>query len=473
MQIESKKKEKKVSQYVKVGLGEVSITPPIGESIPGYFEDRKSIGIHDELYAKTIILDDGKTKVVIISCDIIGIEQETILETKKLTNKELGVLENNIVIHSTHTHTGAPTVSAFEVNKNEDYLEILPKLLLGSVIEANNNLKQAKIGFGSGKEEDISFNRRYLMKDGAVRTNPGYGNKNIVKPAGPIDSEVGVIKIEDNTGKLMGILVNFACHLDTVGSDLISAEHPGLSSNNLISADFPGVISKIIKKIKGEDLIVSFATGACGNINHCDFIGGKLKRGYFKHTNWMGTILAGEVIKVLEKIETGSKSILRIATKKLNIPVRIPSSQDLKFARRLVQVGIEGLSEEEKKELKSRSNLFGNEIAWEKELIYLSKEKKEAQKVEITVVRIGDSALVFLPGEIFVEFGLKIKKNSKFKPTLIIELSNSGLGYIPTKEAFMQNTGYEERLSRSSRLIPEAGDLITETAINLLKEVEA
>ena len=80
--------------------------------------------------------------------------------------------------------------------------------------------------------------------------------------------------------------------------------------------------------------------------------------------------------------------------------------------------------------------------------------------------------MVFLPGEVFVEFGLKIKESSRFKPTLVVELCNSGLGYIPTREAFMQNTGYEERLSRSSRLIPEAGDLITETAINLLKEVK-
>lgn len=461
-----------MAQNLKVGLGEVNITPPIGESIPGYFEDRKSTGIHDELYAKTVLLNKGKIKVVVIFCDLIGIEQKTILKVKELIEKEVGIPKENIIIHSTHTHTGAPTVSAFGVNENEDYLKILPELLFGSVIEANNNLKEAKIGFGSGKEEDISFNRRYLMKDGTVRTNPGYGNKNIVKPAGPIDPEVGVIKIEDKMGKLMGILVNFACHPDTVGSDLISAEHPGISSNNLISADYPGVISKIIKKIKGEDLVTIFATGTCGNINHCDFIGGKLKRGYFKHTEWMGTILAGEVTKVLEKIETQSQSILKIVTKKLDIPVRIPSSQDLKFAQRLIKVGIEGLTEEEKKELKSRPNLFGNELFWAKELIYLSQEKKKTEEVEVIVIRIGDSALVFLPGEVFVEFGLKIKKNSRFKPTLVIELCNSGLGYIPTNEAFIQNTGYEERLSRSSRLIPEAGDLITKAAINLLKEVE-
>jgi len=460
-----------VAQNLKVGLGEVNITPPVGISIPGYFEDRKSTGIHDELYAKAIILDDGKTKVVIISCDIIGIEQEAILKIKELINKELGIPKENIVIHSTHNHTGPATVSAFGVSKDKDYLKILPKLLLGSVIEANNNLEEAKIGFGSGMEKDISFNRRYLMKDETVRTNPGYGNKNIVKPAGPIDPEVGVIKIENKIGKLRGILINFACHLDTVGSDLISAEHPGASFNNLISADYPGVISKLIKKIRGEDITVIFATGTCGNINHCDFIGGKLKRGYFKHTKWMGIILAGEVIKTLEKIETQSQPILKIATKKLNIPVRIPSPQDLKFAQRLIKVGIEGLTEEEKIELRNRPNLFGNELFWAKELIYLSEKKKKTEEVEVQAIRVGNSALVCLPGEVFVEFGLKIKKNSRFEPTLVIELCNSGLGYIPTREAFIQNTGYEERLSRSSNLVPEAGDLITKTAINLLKAI--
>ena len=461
-----------MASYLKVGLGKVNITPPIGTSIPGYFEDRKAIGIHDELYAKSIIFNNGEKEVLIISCDLIGLEQETILEIKDRINKEMNISRENIVIHTTHTHTGPATVSVFGVSRDESYLKILPKLILASAIEARNDLKEAKIGFGSGKEESISFNRRYLMKDGTVRTNPGYKNQDIIKPAGPIDPEVGIIKIENDKGKLRGVLVNFACHLDTVGSDLISAEHPGASSNNLISADYPGVISKILEKIKDKGVITVFFTGPCGNINHCDFIGGNLKRGHFNHTRWMGTILAGEVIKVLEKIETRKEPILKIASERLTIPVRIPSSEDLKFAQRLVRSGIEGLTEKEKRKLRTRPNLFGNEVAWARELIYLSKEKKRTEKVEIAVIRIGNSALVCLPGEVFVEFGLKIKENSKFKPTLVIELCNSGLGYIPTREAFRQNTGYEERLSRSSRLIPEAGDLIRETAINLLKELE-
>jgi len=112
------------------------------------------------------------------------------------------------------------------------------------------------------------------------------------------------------------------------------------------------------------------------------------------------------------------------------------------------------------------------EIMQAKNLVYLNQKEKKIEEVEVQAIRIGNSAIVSLPGEVFVEFGLKIKRNSKFKPTLVIELSNSEVGYIPTKEAFSQTTGQEQRISRYNRLAPEAGDLITNTAIKLLKELK-
>ncbi len=446
-----------MERNLKIGLGQVNITPPIGISLMGYFFDRKSVGIHDEIYAKTILLDDGKTKAVIICCDLADIEREMVLKAKGLMEKELGISSGNVLIHSTHTHTGPVTKSEPIIGtKDEGYLEILPRLLLGSVISAKNNLTDAKIGFGSGREENISFNRRYLMKDGKVRTNPGYNDKNIVRAMGPIDPEVGVMKLEDKTGNLMGLLVNFACHPDTVGG-------------NLISADYPGVISKMIKKMKGNHVMIAFANGTCGNINHCDRIGGKIRKSYFDQAKWMGTILGGEVLKVCEKIECQSQSILKVAHKELDITARIPSPGELRFARRLVQVGIEGLAKEEKEEISKHTNFFGDEVIWAKMLIDLAEKKKRTEKVDVQVIRVGNSAIVSLPGEVFVEFGLRIKKNSKFKPTLVAEL-NSLVGYIPTEEAFSQNKGYEQRLG-ASKLVPEAGDLIANAAISLLKEV--
>ncbi|MBT9142382.1 MAG: hypothetical protein DDT29_00776 [Dehalococcoidia bacterium] len=467
---------------MKVGLSEVVITPPVGTSLVGYFEDRKSTGIHDNLLAQTILFETRETMVALITCDLVALLPETILETRGLITKILPIPSDNIFIHTTHTHTGPATVSSFGAEKDEEYLKFLPELLSGSVQEAFHNLVPGRVGFGSGKEEGVSFNRRYRMKDGTVRTNPGGGdlwetimdphpslpptrgrnkvggNPDIVKPVGPIDPEVGVIKIEDEDGRLRAILVNFACHLDTV-------------TGNLISADYAGVLRQVIRKVKGDDVLVGFFCGTSGNINHVNFQTGNLKTGYFAHTRWLGTILAGEVLAVAEKIDCAPVSVLKSASANLEVLIRKPKPEELKLARKLKEVGPEGLTGEEKLEWERRNNLFGDEIAWARELILVVEEGKEKEKVPVGAFRLNDSAVAFLPGEVFVEFGLRIKSESRFKPTLVFQMVNSGLGYIPTREAFSQGTGYEERLARSSKLAPEAGDLITDTALKLLMQI--
>ena len=449
----------------KIGMAEVDITPPVNSSLVGYFEDRKSSGVHDKLFAQTFLFQAGEAPVVLITCDLAAILPETVGEAKELINREFSIPPENIFIHSTHTHTGPATASAFGVAQDIKYVQFLPGLIAGSVRQAVSNLAPGRIGFGSGAEADISFNRRYLMKDGTVRTNPGAGdawekiigkgNPDIVKPTGPIDPEVAIMRVEDESGNLRAVLVNFVCHLDTVGG-------------NLISADYPGVIRRLVRKIKGENVLVSFFTGACGNINHLDFRTGKIKIGYFAHTEWMGTILAAEAIKVAEKIDCEPFKTVKTAGAKLGITVRQPAESELKFARRVVEKGLEMLCEEDKAEIHRRSNLFGDEIAWLKEMLLIVDGGKKKEEVPVGAVRINDAGFAFLPGEVFVEYGLRIKGESKLKPTFVIELTNNGLGYIPTRQAFSEGTGYEERLARSSKLAPEAGDLITEAALKLL-----
>ncbi|MFH2069172.1 MAG: neutral/alkaline non-lysosomal ceramidase N-terminal domain-containing protein [Candidatus Omnitrophota bacterium] len=449
----------------KIGLAEVDITPPVGSSLVGYFEDRKSTGVHDNLFAQTFIFQSGETQIVLITCDLIVLLPDTVNEVKELISREFSIMPENIFMHSTHTHTGPATASAFGVEQDVNYIRSLPGRIAGSVRQAVLNLAPGRIGFGSGVEAGVSFNRRYLMKDGTVRTNPGAGdawdkiigkgNPDIVKPTGPIDPEVAVMRIENEFGNLRAVLVNFACHPDTVGG-------------NLISADYPGVIRRLVRKIKGENVLVSFFNGACGNINHLDFWTGKVKTGYFAHTEWMGTILAAEVIKVCEKIDCRLFETVKAASAELEIAVRQPGEKELKFARRLVEGERKKLSEEDKAELRRRSNLFGDEIAWLKEMLFVVDQGKKKEEVPVGAVRINDAGFAFLPAEVFVEYGLRIKSESKLKSTFVIELTNNFLGYIPTRQAFSEGTGYEERLARSSNLAPEAGDLITDAALKLL-----
>lgn len=450
---------------LKVGLSEVDLTPPVGTSLVGYFEDRKSTGIHDRLVAQTILLESKSTRVAMMTTDLIALLPETVQAAKELIVNSVPVPPENVFIHTTHTHTGPATVSAFGVEKDEEYLGYLPKLLAGSAREAFHNLQPASVGFGCGSEGDVSFNRRYLMKDGTVRTNPGVGDKwdaaqgkgnpDIVRPTGPIDPEVGVMRIDSESGEPLALLINYACHDDTVGGELMSA-------------DYPGVIRDVVRRVCGPRVMPCFFNGACGNLNHVNFQALNLKQGYFAHTRWMGTIIGAEVVRVAEKIETQPVTALSTASTILDIPIRKPSEEELTFARHLVELGPEGLNDAEQEELERRTNRFGNERLWAREAVLMAKVAKETETVPVGVVRVGDAGLAFLPGEAFVEFGLKIKSESPFKPTFVVELTNSGLGYIPTQQAFAEGTGYEERFARSSFLAPEAGDLLSDEALGLL-----
>ena len=453
---------------VKIGTGRVDITPEIGTDLAGQFEPRKSISIHDPLFARALILEKNGVKATIIACDLVGINRETIEKAKKLIKEQTEINPANIIIHTTHTHTGPAIakVSGTDNEKNRAYLSALPKKIAASVVLANKNLFSATIEYGKGEENRISFNRRYLMKDGTVRTNPGFGtdwyarkkegNSNIVKPTGPIDPGIEVLRFKDEKKETKVLLVNFTCHCDTVGGDLISA-------------DYPGVMRNLIQKRFGKELFVLFISGTSGNINHLNCLHPEMMRtGYFAHTQWMGEILGKDVLKICENLKEIPAPELKVGQRKLNIPRHPISPLQLKIARKIVDKGIESLDQEEKKEWSKLENNFGDEKVWAKEMILFNQEPPLVE-IEVTAISIGEVAIVGLPGEMFVEYGLKIKRESKFKQVFIAQLCNGCIrGYIPTKEAFSQPTGYEQRLARSSKIIPDAGNIITQTALELL-----
>ena len=185
----------------------------------------------------------------------------------------------------------------------------------------------------------------------------------------------------------------------------------------------------------------------------------------------MGKILGNNVLRICENLKEISEPVLKVTQKKLNIPRRSSSPLQLKIAKKIVQKGIENLDEEEKKEWSKLENGFGDEKVWAEEMILVNQESPTIE-TEVTVISLGKIAIVGLPGEVFAEYGLRIKKEAKFKQVFITQLCNGCIGYIPSKEAFSQPTGYEQRLARSSKLIPEAGNIITKTALEILKNLK-
>jgi hypothetical protein len=356
-----------------------------------------------------------------------------------------GIPGEHVIISATHAHTSGPTIETSYVKAvDEPYLQWIVQKAADAAAIAHANRREARIGFGLGAEDGIAFNRRFHMRDGTVQTNPGVGNPEIVRPEGPIDPDVSVIRIDDLDGNPIGIVTNYACHADVVG---------GLE----YSGDYPGELSRTLKRVFGEQVVSLFFQGASGNINHID-VSGRTGMDRTRHYKTMGRILAGEAIKVREKVKPSTSLELHIRRAFVPIRFRRPTEEQLAWARRVLQ---------------AEPEYPRSEILFSRQAIELEHSEEVGADAEIQVIAFGpDAALVCLPAEQFVEFGLAIKNSSPFPLTIVNELSNGSVsGYVCTPEAYRQG-GYENRLRKYSRLQTEAGDLFVRKAVELLNELK-
>ncbi|MDF2721115.1 MAG: Neutral ceramidase [Paenibacillus sp.] len=427
---------------IRCGMAELDITPALGSKIPGYFNVREVSGVKDPLYVKSLVVETDNGSAAIIVFDAISIPRKIVQAIRGRVSEEIGIDPAGIFVSATHTHTGGPVSTGFAGVEDDDYLRWIGEKAADSALIAYRKRKEAKIGFGRGHESDIAFNRRFFMKDGTVRTNPGIGNPLVGRPAGPIDPEVLVMRIDDTEGNPLGVLTNYACHTDTVGG-------------TEVCADFPGELSRVVKRELGEQAVSLFMLGACGNINHHNVIGNKPKRA--DHYKWMGRILGAEVVKVRDKITVSDQTSVTALNGELNVGLRMPTEEILEASRRTLA--------------DSSANL--QDTIYAKQMLRLVEENAPTEAtVEVQALRIGELSVVGLPGEIFVEFGLDIKRQSSTPFTMIDTLCNGTIrAYICTREAHAQG-GYEPRMSYGNRFAVETGERLVETAVRLLKEMD-
>lgn len=426
----------------KAGAAQVVITPPVGTALRGYFRKRISNGILDDLHAKTVVLDDGEQRAALIICDLIGVTREAVKAARKLISERCGIPGDSVMIAATHTHTG-PSLEDSEFSPvDPDWRALFPKLIAGGVTAALDRLKPAEVAVYVGHEDSIAFNRRYRMRDGTVRTNPGVGNPDVIEPAGPIDPDVGVLCIrEKGEGKLIAVLVNYACHLDVIGGARISA-------------DYPGYLERFLRNGIGDDFVVLFGTGTCGDINHIDVLGGKPLKGP-EHARRMGMILAGETMKALGRMRKFRSDLnVKAIRREIDMPYRKVTEEEIRTAGEIL----------ENHQTPSPSTSRPDRI-WARKIIALSEMTERSRRSEIQAVAIGDTAILGLPGEVFVEIGLRIKGESPASHTFILEQANDSLGYLPTRKAFGEG-GYEPS---SSFYTDDIEEILVKESLDVLR----
>ena len=219
---------------IRLGVASVKISPPTGTPMAGYYSQRASRGVLDDLYAKAAVWDDGKTRTAMIVCDLCHVPRPIVLEARRLIAEQTGVPAESVMIAATHTHTGPMVLGesslyakfAGDNPLTKNYTEQLPHRLAQAAADAYERRAPARVAFASETETRISFIRRYWMRDGSVRWNPGILNPDILRPIGDIDPQVNVVYAELPDKKPLLTFVNFALHLDTTGGAMISADFP-------------------------------------------------------------------------------------------------------------------------------------------------------------------------------------------------------------------------------------------------------
>lgn len=441
------------SERLRAGLAQVDITPPLGFRMAGYFTERLATAVHDPLHAKALFLQQGKEQAVLVFCDLVEVKLSVTKPAREIASRKTGIPYENILICATHTHTGplfddvrysyfhqaTLMKSGKDAAETIDYPQFLTDRLAQVIIEAKANAKPAELEAGIAKQEGLSFNRRFWMRNGRVQFNPGILNTNIVRPAGPTDPDVGILAVRPlNRSKPAAVATVFAMHCDTVGG----TEY---------SADYPFFLEQTLKKALGTDATVMFGAGTCGDINHINVNKQESFKG-FERSEYLGSTLGKTVSNALPNLKRLARPTLAMRSETLPIALQEPNPKQLGAVKEKLKLPDASLSVEDCKALD------------------LEKRRKQGSTwpVQVQAIRLDDeTAIVGLPGEVFVELGLAIKKASPFKNTIVISICNDRPNYVPTKKAFSEGS-YEVT---NSRLVPGAGEMMVDAAIELLNDL--
>ena len=431
---------------LKAGSATANITPPLGTAIPGGFRARYAENVDDELFAKAVVIDNGETRIAMVTCDLIAVTEKIVDCAKQRIADRCGISPEHVMVNATHTHTAVAIANLLGTPEDTDYIEWVPLKIADAVELAVWRLTPARVGFASVTEERITFNRRWHVKDGTVRMNPGVEHPDLVRPTGAIDPELTMMFVEAEDGTPLAAVANFSLHY--IGTD----------NGNALSADYFGHFGRLMQRYLGETCVSLLWNAASGQINNIDFSGKRkwTTRGH-RQAEKMANVLAGHFITEMQFMEMHETLPLSGELRTLTFPRKRITAEDLELAERILSVP-PGTYEDY--ETGPFSWVVGQPIPKPLVDIYAMECQRVAKLPEhltapIQVLRLGEAAIVALPGEVFVETGMDIKAASDAAPLFIVSLANGYIGYICTDEALTQEGGYETWAAMSS--LPAVG----------------
>ncbi len=421
-------------EVLLAGAAEIDITPPVGTMLAGGLEPRPAIGTEDPLYVKSIVLESKGEKLAYVIFDLAMLARQEGGLGVELASRKTGILPEHIVWAASHTHTGPYTLikSAEDTNVNRKWLASIPEKMAECVAAADMAKKPADFSRLRTFHYGLAMNRRVRFKNGAAYNtwllNNAPDGMQSVGTAGPVDPEIGILAFDDRQGNPIAAMFHFTLHCET-------------NFGPRFSGDYPAVVAARLRERFGPQMVTLFMPGAFGDINKT---GGSHRQ--------IGDALAEKIIEAMDKRKPEAKPVTLAAAK-----CEITAARKDLNANHEERISNSGWSPE-------------SQEYFRRELEYLRREGKKEDLSLLQAWRIGETGFASLPGEIFVEWGLKIKRESPFPFTYPVELGGDHLGYLVTEQAW-QEGGYEPLFTRGNRTAPGSVGLMVEKVLEMLREL--
>ena len=417
---------------VRAAFAEVDITPPLGTCKIGWLKEVIAEAVLDPLYARVAVFESGGESIAFVQLDTLCVRWSQVDEIRRRVAHEYGLPPGGIMVAATHSHAGPAVANCGEVPRDEAYIEDLLAKVVSAFGQALDGMQEAQVGVGSCFEFDVAHNRRVIMRDGTTRTHGSFDDPLALCVEGPIDPEVAVVAARARDGSIMGTVVNFACH----------PTHHGGGPD--LSAGYPGVLAATMKERACP--VTLFVNGAAGNTHTSNPRGGGMSM------EEAGRALADDVTSVLESISYRDEVRLAARSETVALPYR-------------------EISEAEVAGTVHGAQRFVDPTLYDRLMPSVVERIRErgSQPAEVQVLFLDEYAFVGIPAEYFVEHGLRIKEQTHPRHALVVGWANGMVGYVPHKEAFVRG-GYETTFAGSSRMAPEAGDILADCAIALIQQ---
>ncbi len=420
----------------KAGFARVDITP---RDFPIRTYLATADKIVDPLYVRVAAMSCAGECVVIVAFDVVIVEWAYVCRLRKRFAETTGLPERCLMVCATHNHACPAVVERPGNAKETGYIDFMIEQGVTAVSDALKTMEAVTVGRGSMIETRVSFNRRFIMKDGTAISQPG-SMENILCNEGVIDPGLEVMAFRRGDGSIKGVLVNFACHAVHLMGQL--------------SAGYPGVLCDRLQARYGAEFGCVFLNGACGNIIHHDFTDRAKTKTLTKE--FVGETLAKDVHDLLADLSFSAGEAVAVREETIRIRYRDIADLETHIDHPEWFVNVFPL-------LLSR-DLFRWSLAELKAMHAVS----DGMDVLVQAIKLGDVWLTAIPAEYFTEFGLAIKEQSP-APTWVVSLANGWLGYIPTPRALARKGGHETTIMTSSKMEPAAGDLLAESALRLIR----